>query len=91
MRKLTLLLLVSVILGAFLTVEAIAQRSRVSAKQGGGSIVIGKTVQNPQGVVSAKWKTSSSASRVARNTSSCPGSFQGRGGDTIQCPGLWFR
>jgi hypothetical protein len=54
MRKLTLLLLVSVILGAFLTVEAIAQRSRVSAKQAGGSIVIGKTVRNAQGVVLGK-------------------------------------
>jgi sporulation protein YlmC with PRC-barrel domain len=54
MRKLTLLLLVSVILGAFLTVEAIAQRSRVSAKQAGGSIFIGKTVRNAQGVVLGK-------------------------------------
>ncbi len=54
MKKLTLLLLVSVILGAFLTVEAIAQRSRVSAKQAGGSIVIGKTVRNAQGVVLGK-------------------------------------
>ena len=54
MRKLTLLLMVSVILGAFLTVEAIAQSSRVSAKQAGGSIVIGKTVRNAQGVVLGK-------------------------------------
>lgn len=54
MKKLTLLLLVSVILGAFLTVEAIAQRSRLSAKQAGGSIVIGKTVRNAQGVVLGK-------------------------------------
>jgi sporulation protein YlmC with PRC-barrel domain len=54
MRKLTLLLLISVILGAFLTVEATAQRSRVSAKQAGGSIVIGKTVRNAQGVVLGK-------------------------------------
>ena len=54
MRKLTPLLLVFVILGAFLTVEAIAQRSRVSAKQAGGSIVIGKTVRNAQGVVLGK-------------------------------------
>ena len=54
MRKLALLLVVSVILGAFLTVEAIAQSSRVSAKQAGGSIVIGKTVRNAQGVVLGK-------------------------------------
>ena len=55
MKKLTLLLMVSVILGAFLTVEAIAQSSRVSAaKQAGSSIVIGKTVRNAQGVVLGK-------------------------------------
>jgi hypothetical protein len=54
MKKLTLLLLVSVILAAFLAVEANAQSSPVSAKQAGGSVVIGKTVRNAQGAVLGK-------------------------------------
>ncbi len=54
MKNFTLLFLVSVILGAFLTVEAIAKSSRVSAKQVGSSGVIGKTVRNAQGVVLGK-------------------------------------
>ncbi len=54
MKKLSLLLLVSIILGAYLTVEAIAQGSQMSTKRAGGSIVIGKTVRNAQGVVLGK-------------------------------------
>ena len=89
MRKLTLLLMVSVILGAFLTVEAIAQSSPVSAKQAGGSIVIGKTVRNAQGVVLGKVENIVLSEQGCAEYLILSGKFSGRAGDTIPFPGLW--